>query len=66
MQVQILVKKNINKLTDEMKKPVEEAYDFVEKFLSGREYIAADHVTIADFSILTTLTNLEVGIFFEW
>nr|WMM91885.1 GSTe2 [Paracoccus marginatus] len=58
--VQIIRNKNIPKLTEGMKFPIDNAYGFVEKFLSGRQYIAGDNITIADFSILTCLTNLDI------
>ncbi|XP_026681973.1 glutathione S-transferase 1-like [Diaphorina citri] len=37
-----------------------DVYSLVEKFLEKWTYIACDHITIADFSIVTTLTTLEV------
>lgn len=35
-----------------------EVYDFVEVFLKDHDYIAGDHLTIADFSIVTTISAL--------
>ncbi|XP_017038680.1 glutathione S-transferase 1-like [Drosophila ficusphila] len=35
-----------------------EVYDFVETFLKGQEYIAGNQLTIADFSIVSTVTSL--------
>uniref|UniRef100_A0A8D9EDU7 Glutathione S-transferase 1, isoform D n=1 Tax=Cacopsylla melanoneura TaxID=428564 RepID=A0A8D9EDU7_9HEMI len=37
-----------------------DVYALVDKFLEKSKYIACDHITIADFSIVTTLTTLEV------
>lgn len=37
-----------------------EVYRLSEKFLETSNYIACDHITIADFSAVTTLTTLEV------
>nr|AIL23541.1 glutathione S-transferase epsilon [Tenebrio molitor] len=39
---------------------VEEAYGFVEKFLQGQDWIAGDAVTIADFSIIPSITTLDL------
>lgn len=36
-----------------------EAYNFVEVFLKDHDYIAGDHLTIADFSIVTTISALN-------
>lgn len=36
-----------------------EIYDFLEVFLKNTPYIAGDHLTIADFSIISTVTSLE-------
>ncbi|XP_066254315.1 uncharacterized protein [Euwallacea similis] len=38
-------------------KPLEEAYDLLEVILEGRSYVAGAHLTIADFSIATTLSS---------
>ncbi|XP_001361313.2 glutathione S-transferase 1-like [Drosophila pseudoobscura] len=41
-----------------------EIYDFVETFLKDQDYIAGNQLTIADFSLVSTITSLEafVGI----
>ena len=44
---------------------VHEVYSFVENFLEGKQWIAGDSVTIADFSFITTLTSLDVIIKIE-
>lgn len=49
-------------MTDELTAQIEEGYEFLEKFLAGSQYAAGDDITIADFSIITTLGNLNVGI----
>lgn len=36
------------------------AYDFLEKFLDGKQWIGGDKVSIADFSCLTSVTSLNV------
>ncbi|KAH8331536.1 hypothetical protein KR074_005411 [Drosophila pseudoananassae] len=35
-----------------------EAYDFVETFLEGQDYIAGNELTIADFSLVSSVTSL--------
>ncbi|EDW85734.1 uncharacterized protein Dwil_GK22991 [Drosophila willistoni] len=35
-----------------------EAYDFVEKFLQNHDYIAGNSLTIADFSLVSSITSL--------
>ncbi|KAH8236947.1 hypothetical protein KR038_000862, partial [Drosophila bunnanda] len=35
-----------------------EIYDFVETFLGGHDYIAGDHLTIADFSLVSSVSSL--------
>ncbi|XP_065220124.1 glutathione S-transferase 1-like [Planococcus citri] len=57
---QIILKKTLRKVTNELKVPVEDSYNFLEQFLVEKQFIAGDDITIADFSILTTLTNLSV------
>ncbi|XP_043643103.1 glutathione S-transferase 1-like [Drosophila teissieri] len=37
-----------------------EVYDFVETFLTGHDYIAGDQLTIADFSVITSIPALAV------
>jgi len=37
-----------------------EIYDFVETFLTGHDYIAGNQLTIADFSLITSITALAV------
>ncbi|XP_016984947.1 glutathione S-transferase 1 [Drosophila rhopaloa] len=36
-----------------------EIYDFLETFLAGNDYIAGSQLTIADFSIISTVTSLQ-------
>ncbi|EDW85741.1 uncharacterized protein Dwil_GK22983 [Drosophila willistoni] len=42
---------------------VDEVYNFVETFLEGQDYIAGDHLTIADFSVVSTITS--IGVYLE-
>lgn len=37
-----------------------EAYDFVEKFLDGNNWVAGDTLTVADFSFLTSISSWKM------
>ena len=37
-----------------------ERYDFLEKFLASGPYVALGHLTIADFSLIATVTTIEL------
>ncbi|XP_044270059.1 uncharacterized protein LOC123014840 [Tribolium madens] len=39
---------------------VKEAYNFLEKFLEGNEWVAGKSVTVADFSIISSITTMDV------
>jgi len=49
---------NIKVVPKERIQAVVEVYDFVEAFLKDHDYIAGDHLTVADFSIISTVTSL--------
>ncbi|KAH8400716.1 hypothetical protein KR009_000529 [Drosophila setifemur] len=40
-------------------------YDFVETFLGGNDYVAGSHLTIADFSLISSITSLEAFVDFD-
>ncbi|XP_017079188.1 glutathione S-transferase 1 [Drosophila eugracilis] len=42
---------------------INQIYDFVEAFLDDHDYMAGDQLTIADFSIVSTITS--IGVFLE-
>ncbi|KAH8279137.1 hypothetical protein KR026_002171, partial [Drosophila bipectinata] len=42
-----------------------EAYDFVETFLEGHDYIAGNQLTIADFSLVSSVTSLGPFVAFD-
>ncbi|XP_065219723.1 uncharacterized protein LOC135845185 [Planococcus citri] len=56
----IIVNEMSTRLRDDLRKLTLESYDLLEKLLEGKLYAAGNHVTIADFSILTTLTNSHI------
>lgn len=39
---------------------VKEDYGLLEKFLQGKKWVAGDHVTVADFSIVSSITTMDV------
>ncbi|XP_068892693.1 glutathione S-transferase 1-like [Tenebrio molitor] len=39
---------------------VREAYSFLEKFLEGKNWVAGDAVSVADFSIISSITTMDV------
>ena len=54
------MKKTITCLTHEIVKMLEDIYETLEKLLGDKDYIAKQGITIADFSVITTLTSLNV------
>ncbi|KAF2901364.1 hypothetical protein ILUMI_04822 [Ignelater luminosus] len=52
-------KKEITEVPPRCVKEINEAYQFLEKFLESHQWIAGDNVTIADFSLVTTITSLN-------
>lgn len=52
-------------ITDDEKKTFFEAYDFVEKFLEGKDYVAGNTLSIADFSFVSTMSNCLTLVPFE-
>lgn len=51
---------NENSLTERMLEDLDEVYDFVEAFLEGNKWICGEQVTIADFSLIATISSLNV------
>lgn len=49
-------------MSQQARDAVKESLTVIEKILKSSKWIAADHLTIADFSLLTSITTLaEVG-----
>lgn len=42
----------------EMMQPVMEAYDMMERYLQKHNYVARDSLSIADFSVVATMTSM--------
>ena len=56
------LKKGSKSVSEKERNMVILAYQFLEKLLqSGKKYISADHITIADFSVIPTVTTLDVS-----
>ncbi|KAG5872121.1 hypothetical protein JTB14_013441 [Gonioctena quinquepunctata] len=47
----------VKQIPESHAKSLSQAYDFLEAFLERTKYVAGDEMTIADFSIWTTITN---------
>ncbi|KAH8318832.1 hypothetical protein KR074_007326, partial [Drosophila pseudoananassae] len=45
--------------TQEDYQKIETAFDFLNTFLEGQDYVAGDHVTVADIAIVATLSTFE-------
>ncbi|XP_055546159.1 glutathione S-transferase 1-1-like [Wyeomyia smithii] len=48
-------------LLEETLAPMEEAFGFLETFLTGSTYVAGDRITIADLCVATTITCMKVA-----
>lgn len=44
----------------EKMKKIEEAFQFLDKFLEENDFVAGSNLTIADLSIITTVSTAEV------
>lgn len=45
-------------VSDDKKKKLEEAFEFLNTFLSSSEYAAGDKITLADYSLYTSVTSV--------
>ncbi|KAF2894317.1 hypothetical protein ILUMI_11855 [Ignelater luminosus] len=55
-----IVRQGAKTIPPERAAEVEEGYGFLEKFLEGHQWLAGDSVTLADLSIITSLTSIDV------
>lgn len=46
--------------TEDRIKKIDEAFEFLNTFLAGNEYVAGNELTVADLSILATVTTIQV------
>ena len=49
-----------NEIPEEKRQKVVEAYDMLETFLEGRDFVAGDSHTVADFCCVATVTSFAV------
>lgn len=45
----------------EKMKKIEESFQFLDKFLEGHDFVAGNNLTIADLSIISTVSTAEVN-----
>ncbi|XKL65044.1 hypothetical protein PGB90_005130 [Kerria lacca] len=60
VMVKIVIEKTLTAVTSDIIRSFENTYGFLEKFLNSTSYIAGNHITIADLSVITTLTTLDI------
>lgn len=61
MQKKIL-SKGFTEIEEDTVKSFENSYNGLETYLKNGEFIAGDSLTIADFSVLSSLTNMQVSV----
>jgi glutathione S-transferase len=44
---------------------VDEAFEFLNKFLEGHDWLAGSNITIADFAVVVTASCIEVSIYLQ-
>lgn len=54
------------KITDDKREQVYEAFGFMEKFLEGRKWFCGVNLTIADLSILASMSSIIVRLSVTW
>ncbi|KAJ8929947.1 hypothetical protein NQ314_017312 [Rhamnusium bicolor] len=50
----------VKEIPEKLVKDVHEAYGFLETFLQDYTYVAGDDLSIADFSIINTISNANI------
>lgn len=55
------IEKSITGMNQLLANRILDAYDSLERYLSSTKFMAGDEVTIADFSVLTNLENMQVS-----
>ncbi|KAF2901369.1 hypothetical protein ILUMI_04827 [Ignelater luminosus] len=58
--VRLMKYKGVKTISQELIDESIQAYEFLEKFLDGHQWIAGDQLTLADFCLLTSTTSLDV------
>jgi glutathione S-transferase len=50
------------KIADEKRNHIHDAFNFMESFLEGKKWFCGDHITIADLSILASVSSIIVSV----
>ncbi|RZC37897.1 GST C domain containing protein [Asbolus verrucosus] len=58
ISIHILIKGK-QTLNEELKKSVKETYEFLETFLEGKLWVVGDYVSIADYSLVSSISSLN-------
>ncbi|KAF2902737.1 hypothetical protein ILUMI_03445 [Ignelater luminosus] len=58
--IMLFVRGQANSVPAEKAAEIQEAYEFLEKFLEDRQWMACDNVTLADFSLISSVTTADV------
>lgn len=56
----LFVRNEANSVPAEKAAEIIEAYEFLEKFLEGHQWMTCDNVTLADFSLISSVTTADV------
>jgi glutathione S-transferase len=59
--LQAAIRKGQSPDADKLAK-LDEAFEFLNKFLAGQEWLAGGNITIADFAVVVTVSLAEVSI----
>jgi glutathione S-transferase len=49
----------------EKMKKLEESYEYLNKFLENQDFVAGDNLTVADLSIISTVSTAEVTVLYN-
>jgi glutathione S-transferase len=55
-----IIRGNKTSISDEDKAGADEIYGFLEAFLDGNNWIGADSVSVADYSLVSSVSSLQV------
>ncbi|KYB28850.1 glutathione S-transferase 1 [Tribolium castaneum] len=55
-----VIYQSVKTVTSAQKDAIKESYNFLEKFLEGNDWVAGKSVTIADFSIVSSITTMDI------
>mgnify|MGYP003348044489 CR=1 FL=1 len=58
--VRRMLKSRHSHIPTDISNNLQEAYDFLEEFLENQEWMAGNHLTIADLSLISTVTSADI------